>query len=244
MERQRLQKFMAHAGVASRRKCEELIAAGKVKVNGKVVTEMGYTVDPSVDRVEVAGLGIIVHEKKEYILLYKPAGVLSSASDDRGRKTVVDLIKNAKTRLYPVGRLDYDTEGLILLTNDGRLTNLLIHPRYKVDKTYRAVVQGIPGEDKLAALRNGIMLEDGPTYPARVKMLKQINGNGLVEITIHEGRNRQVRRMFDAIGHPVLKLKRTRFGFLELGNLQPGQYRALSAAEVAKLYDLVTVPGV
>ncbi|KNZ70811.1 pseudouridine synthase [Thermincola ferriacetica] len=244
MERQRLQKFMAHAGVASRRKCEELIAAGKVKVNGKVVTEMGYTVDPSVDRVEVAGLGIIVHEKKEYILLYKPAGVLSSASDDRGRKTVVDLIKNAQTRLYPVGRLDYDTEGLILLTNDGRLTNLLIHPRYKVDKTYRAVVQGIPGEDKLAALRNGIMLEDGPTYPARVKMLKQINGNGLVEITIHEGRNRQVRRMFDAIGHPVLKLKRTRFGFLELGNLQPGQYRALSSAEVAKLYDLVTVPGV
>lgn len=238
---ERLQKFMAHSGVASRRKCEELIRAGKVKVNGKVIQELGTKVDTQKDIVEVLGKQIKSDEAKVYFLLNKPRGILSSVRDDRGRKTVVSLIKDPGVRLYPVGRLDYNTEGLLLLTNDGELTNRLIHPRYKVDKTYFAQVKGIPDKIKLDKLREGIDLEDGKTNPAEVKLLKVDKDISDLEITIHEGRNRQVRRMFDSIGHPVLRLKRIKFGFLNLGKLKPGEYRRLTPREVERLYNLNSI---
>ncbi len=241
-EPERLQKYMAAAGVASRRKCEELITSGRVKVNGQVVTELGCKVNPVTDKVEVDGNALAAGDRKIYILLNKPAGILSSATDDRGRKTVVDLIKGVDERLYPVGRLDFDTEGLLLLTNDGTLTNGLIHPRYKVDKTYHAVVKGIPDKGALLRLAKGIELDDGPTHPAKVKVLQANNGKALVEITIHEGRKRQVRRMFDAVGYPVVNLKRVQVGFLTLERLKPGEYRHLSQQELKRLYNLVGIP--
>ena len=234
----RLQKYLALAGVASRRSCEQLILAGRVQVNGKIITKLGTKVLPGKDSIFLDGQAVVLTEEKKYILLYKPVGCLSSVSDDRGRKTVLDLLDGVEERVYPVGRLDYDTEGLLLLTNDGELTNFLIHPRHEIKKTYLATVQGIPDNEALKQLAKGVLLEDGMTAPASVRLLSTKRNRSLLEITIHEGRNRQVRRMCAAIGHPVLALKRASVGFLTLGDLLPGQWRFLSAKEVAALQSM------
>lgn len=233
---ERLQKVIAYAGVASRRKAEQLILEGKVKVNGKVVTELGTKVSKS-DVVEVNGVKL-EKEDKVYFLLYKPRGVISAVTDDKGRKTVVDLFKNqVEERIFPVGRLDYDTTGVLLLTNDGEFANLMTHPRYKIDKKYIARLKGIPTIEDLKKLQKGIRLEDGMTLPAKVSMttVDRKANKAICEITIHEGRNRQVRRMFEAIGTPVVKLKREQFGFLDLTGLNPGEWRELTKHEVKRL---------
>jgi 23S rRNA pseudouridine2605 synthase len=232
----RLQKYLAEAGVASRRSCEQLILDGRVQVNGTVVTQLGTKVVPEKDEITLDGKLVLLEEGKQYLLLYKPVGVLSSVSDDRGRKTVIDLLPGVAERVYPVGRLDYDTEGLLLLTNDGALTNLLIHPRHEIKKTYLATIEGTPSAEDLHQLTKGILLSDGMTAPAKVKLAKSRGAHTLLEITIHEGRNRQVRRMCAAIGHPVQALKRVQMGPITLGDLQVGQWRHLTAAEVAALW--------
>ncbi|QIZ09764.1 rRNA pseudouridine synthase [Priestia megaterium] len=232
---ERLQKVIARAGIASRRKSEDLIKEGRVKVNGKVVTELGLKVSAS-DKVEVNEIQI---EKEEpvYFLLYKPRGVISSVNDEKGRKVVTDFFPHLKERIYPVGRLDYDTSGLLVLTNDGEFANLLMHPKSEIDKVYVAKIKGIPSKENLRKLEKGIRLEDGKTAPARVKLLSADNKkqSAIVEITIHEGRNRQVRRMFEAIGHDVLKLKRERYAFLTLNGLKTGDARELTPHEVKQL---------
>ncbi|CAM3235954.1 rRNA pseudouridine synthase [Brevibacillus invocatus] len=233
---ERLQKVLAHAGVASRRHCEELIVQGKVQVNGQVVRELGTRVDPGQDRIVVNGRPIRL-EQHVYLMLNKPTGVITSVSDPRGRRVVTDLLKGLKERVYPVGRLDFNTSGLLLLTNDGELANKLAHPSYEIDKVYRAWVRGVPSPDKLAKLAKGILLEDGMTAPGEARMVKKSTGNekALLEIIIHEGRNRQVRRMCAAIGHPVLELERIRLGFLTLEGLSQGQFRPLTSDEVERL---------
>ncbi|MDA8210396.1 MAG: pseudouridine synthase [Clostridia bacterium] len=240
---ERLQKYLAHAGVASRRHCEELILKGKVAVNGQVVTELGTKVDPVKDQVLVNGKPVSIAKTKVYILLYKPGGYVTTVKDPEGRKTVIDLLKGIRERVYPVGRLDYDTEGLLILTNDGELTHALTHPSRQVDKTYLAIVQGVPAEDGLEQLRRGIRLEDGMTAPAGVRLLKVEQDKAWLEITIHEGRNRQVRRMCEQIGYPVLFLKRVRLGFLTLDGLTVGKYRTLRPREVAKLRAMAGIQG-
>ncbi|MGD6841493.1 pseudouridine synthase [Bacillus infantis] len=240
---ERLQKVIAHAGIASRRKAEQLIAEGHVRVNGKVVKELGLKVSSS-DKVEVDGIPV-EREEPVYILLYKPRGVISSVTDEKGRKVVTDLLPQIKERVYPVGRLDFDTSGLLLMTNDGEFANLLMHPKNEVEKVYVAKIKGIPLREKLKSLERGVRLEDGKTAPARVKVLsidKQKN-TAIVELVIHEGRNRQVRRMLEAIGHPVMKLKRERYGFLTLQGLSAGDARELTAHEVKQLRTLASSPG-
>lgn len=233
---ERLQKVISQAGVASRREAEKLIKEGRVVVNGKVVIELGTKVDINKDKVSVDGK-LIDSQENIYILMNKPKGVITSVKDDRGRKTVIDLLEGISQRVYPVGRLDYNTEGLVLLTNDGELTNSLIHPKFKVYKTYIAKVQGIPSEDKLDILRIGVKLEDGVTAPAKVNVLDIDPSHNITtfEITIHEGKNRQIRRMCDAIGYPVKNLKRIKFASLTLVGLRRGQYRLLSIDEVESL---------
>ncbi|WP_174734057.1 pseudouridine synthase [Mesobacillus harenae] len=235
---ERLQKVIAHAGIASRRKAEELIQEGKVKVNGKVVKELGIKVTPS-DRVEVEGIQI-EREEPVYFVFYKPRGVISSVNDEKGRRVVTDYFEFIKERIYPVGRLDYDTSGLLLLTNDGEFANELMHPRSGVEKVYVVKTKGIPSREKLKELDRGIRLEDGKTAPARTKMLSmdKKKDSSIIEITIREGRNRQVRRMFEAIGHQVVKLKRERYGTLNLGGLKPGEIRELTPHEVKQLRTL------
>ncbi|MBD2846804.1 rRNA pseudouridine synthase [Paenibacillus sp. IB182496] len=232
---ERLQKIMAQAGVASRRKCEALIQAGKVQVNGETVTELGFKADPK-DDITVGGKPI-KHERKLYLMLNKPKGVITSASDPQGRKIVADYLKGIKERVYPVGRLDYDTEGLLLLTNDGEFANLLTHPSHHVPRTYLATVRGVPHGSKLEKLAAGIKLEDGMTAPAEVEYhdVSPDDKHATIAITIHEGRNRQVRRMFEAIGHPVSRLKRVRIGDLGLANLQRGKFRHLTPQEIKAL---------
>ncbi|MFZ0444709.1 MAG: pseudouridine synthase [Bacillus sp. (in: firmicutes)] len=232
---ERLQKVIAHAGVASRRKAEEMILEGKVKVNGKVVKELGVKVSNS-DTVEVGGIPL-EKEQPVYFLFYKPRGIISSVTDDKGRKTVTDYFPEIKERIYPVGRLDYDTSGILLLTNDGEFANLLMHPRNEIEKEYIAKVKGIPLRENLKALEKGIVLEDGKTAPARTKVISfdKKKGTSIVQLTIHEGKNRQVRRMFEAIGNPVVKLRRERYGFLDLRGLQAGDARELTAHEVKQL---------
>ncbi|PHA03648.1 pseudouridine synthase [Bacillus pseudomycoides] len=237
---ERLQKVIAQAGIASRRKAEELIQQGKVKVNGKVVTELGTKVSTQ-DKVEVNNIPL-EKETPAYFLLYKPTGVISSVTDDKGRKVVTDFFPEIPQRLFPIGRLDYDTSGLILMTNDGDFANILMHPKYKVEKTYVAKVKGPLTGEKIRMLEKGVMLEEGKTAPAHVKILswdkrKEV---AIVQLTIHEGRNRQVRRMFEAIGCKVMKLKRERYAFLELGNLRPGDARELSPHEVKQLRALAS----
>lgn len=226
----RLAKYLAHAGVASRRAAEQLIAAGRVTVDGAVVTDPARDVGGE-HAVAFDGEAVKGAEPRVAYALHKPAGVVSTAHDPHGRRTVVDLVP-AQRRLYPVGRLDADSTGLILLTNDGDLANRLTHPRYEVPKTYRATLAGPAISDRmLRALREGVELEDGITAPARVRRLTPHQ----LEITIHEGRNRQVRRMCEAVGRPVRQLVRVRFGPLELGDLRPGRARRLTAAELRAL---------
>lgn len=232
---ERLQKVLAQAGVASRRKAETLILEGKVKVNGVVIRELGTKVSKS-DSVEVEGVEL-VKERNVYYLLYKPRGYISTVEDDKGRKTVLDLLPHVEERIFPVGRLDYDTSGVILLTNDGEFSYLMTHPKFKIHKTYVAKVKGIPNRELLKKLERGIELEDGMTAPAKLKMqsVDKKTGTAIVEITIHEGRNRQVRRMFEAIGCPVLKLKRESFGTLTTYDLNAGEARELTTHEVKQL---------
>ena len=208
---ERLQKIIAQAGVASRRKSEELILQGLVKVNGETVTTLGVKVDPDRDRIEVQGKPIRL-QRKRLFAFYKPRGVITSMSDPRGRRVVADYFRAIPERVFPVGRLDWDTEGLLLMTNDGELANLLMHPRYEVEKCYHATVQGHPDDAALERLRRGIRLEDGWTAPANVRRIRREKGLTVLEIIIHEGRNRLVRRMCKAVGHPVRHLIRTRFG--------------------------------
>jgi 23S rRNA pseudouridine2605 synthase len=227
----RLAKYLAHAGVASRRSAEALVAAGRVSVDGYVVTDPARDVG---ERNHVALDGHALQGPEPHVLyvVHKPVGVLASASDDRGRPTVVDLVPDSGARLYPVGRLDLDSSGLILLTNDGQLANRLTHPRFEVPKTYRVKLAGPPiGQHAIDALRRGVQLDDGPTGAAQVR---RIDAHEL-ELTIREGRNRQVRRMCQAVGHRVLELQRTRFGPLRLAGLQAGAHRRLSAAEGERL---------
>jgi 23S rRNA pseudouridine2605 synthase len=230
----RLAKYLAHAGVASRRSAETLILAGRVSVEGEIVTDPARDVDEG-SRVALDGRQLEGPEPRVLYAVHKPVGVVSTAHDTHGRPTVIGLLPATGLRLYPVGRLDADSSGLILLTNDGELANRLTHPSFQVEKTYRAKVGGGPvGDGALSALRGGVDLDDGPTVPARVR---RVSGN-LIELTIHEGRNRQVRRMCDAVGHPVLELRRVGFGPLRLEGLEPGAHRQLSAAEVERLRTL------
>ena len=233
---ERLQKVLAKAGIASRRGAEELIRQGKVRVDGRVVTEMGTKVDPETQEIECAGVTLDSQEEKVYILLHKPSGYLSTVDDPQGRPIVTDLLKNIKERVYPVGRLDLDTEGALLLTNDGELTQKILHPSHEVNKTYVARVKGVPGKKKLGALSKGIELEGRKTWPASIKVLKTEAHSAVIKITIHEGRKRQVRKMFEAIGHPVLGLKRIAYGHLKLGELKPGKYRFLTPADIKFIF--------
>lgn len=232
---ERLQKVLAHDGVASRRQSEKLIMSGRVKVNGSVVTELGTKVGVH-DKILVDGVPI-TSEAPVYMLLYKPRGVISTANDDKGRQTVVDLIEDVDQRIYPVGRLDYDTSGLLLLTNDGELANRLTHPKYGVEKTYVARVTGIPTNDAMRQLRQGITVDDVKYAPAKFKLLSSDDKKkiAIVSLTIHEGKNHQVKKMLAAVGYPVEKLKREEYGFLTLKGLQPGESRHLKPEEVKEL---------
>ena len=228
---ERLHKIIARAGICSRREAEKLILAGRVTVDGKIITELGSKVD-SKQKIRVDGKILRFDTEKIYILLNKPRGYISTVHDDRGRKTVLDLLgENFSKRVYPVGRLDLNSEGLLILTNDGDLTNSLIHPRFEVEKTYRVKISDAVTEEKLDKLRAGIELDDGLTAPAEIYMIEK----NLVEITIHEGRNRQVRRMFAAIGCDVKRLRRIKFAGLTLDGVPVGKFRALTKSEVAAL---------
>lgn len=236
---ERLQKVIAQAGIASRRKAEELIKDGKVKVNGEVITELGTKVKES-DRVEVNNKPI-EKENKEYYLLNKPRGVITTTSDEHGRKTVTDLI-NTEARIYPVGRLDYDTTGAILLTNDGEFANILMHPSNKIDKVYLAKLEGIIKGEQINTLKNGVMLDNILVKASRVK-LKKVNkesNTSMVEITIHEGKNHQVKRMFESVGFHVEKLTRERIDIFTINNLKSGEYRKLTPKEVQVVYSYKT----
>jgi 23S rRNA pseudouridine2605 synthase len=232
----RLQKVLAQAGIASRRAAEKLIADGRVMVNGRTVTEMGTKVGPDAE-IKVDGRRVKAPERHRYILLYKPVGVVTTASDPQRRRTVLDLLEGVRERVYPVGRLDYDTEGLLLLTNDGDLAAMLTHPRHGVERSYEARVSGMPDDEALQRLREGIPLDGQRTMPAEAELLNRgkRDRDGLVKLTITEGRNRQVRRMLEAVGHPVKDLMRTRIGSLTDKYLKPGRWRDLTQGEVEKL---------
>lgn len=230
----RLQRFLARAGLASRRGSEDLMTAGRVRVNGVVVSELGARVDPLTDTVEVDGRVVTLASAPTYLVLNKPAGYVTTMSDPQGRPTVADLVPRDPAGLFPVGRLDRETTGLLLFTTDGDLAHKLLHPRFHVEKTYRASVEGRPARETLAALSSGVELEDGVTAPARVRMV-EAGPSAEMEIAIREGRKRQVRRMLAAVGHPVISLHRTSFGPLVLGDLAPGEHRHLGPEEVSAL---------
>ena len=230
----RLQKYMADCGVASRRACEQIITDGRVTVNG-LPAVLGMSVEDG-DDVRLDGKRLTPQEKHIVLMLYKPRGVVSTSSDEAGRKTVQAFVSELPYRLYNVGRLDLNSEGLLLLTNDGELANLLMHPRYGVKKTYRVVCDGTLSASEIAALTNGVMLEDGMTAPAKVANIRRSTTGGTAfSITIHEGRNRQIRRMLEAVGHRTLRLKREAYGNLKLGDLRPGEWRYLSEEEIEGL---------
>ena len=231
----RLAKYLAQAGLTSRRHAEQLIKNGEITVNGQLVTEMGTQVEPGADIIVYQGRKIGSMPRMVYVLLNKPAGFICSVDDPQGRPTVLSLLKDIEERIYPVGRLDYDTSGLLLLSNDGEFTNLMIHPRYKIIKTYEARVKGRASQPELDRICQGLLLEDGMTAPAQVKLLTQDETSSLLEISIHEGRKRQIKRMCAAINHPVLNLKRTRLAFLSLQDIEEGKYRLLSSQEVEAL---------
>ncbi|HLS08593.1 pseudouridine synthase [Lentibacillus sp.] len=232
---ERLQKVIAQSGVTSRRKAEKLIADGKVKVNNKTVTELGTKVSPN-DTIEVNGVRL---EKEEpvYYMFYKPRGVISSIRDDKGRKVVTDFLGEVPERIYPIGRLDYDTSGILLLTNDGEFANLLMHPRYGIDKVYVAKIKGIPDKRELNRLRSGIRSDNDLLKIVKYKILEtdRQKNTMIIEMTLHEGKNRHIRRMMETLGYPVSKLKREKYGLLTLNKMQPGDYRRLTPHEVKKM---------
>ena len=230
----RLQKILAEIGIASRRKAEEMIIEGRVTVNGKVAT-IGMKADLNRDHIKLNGKLLIRPEPKVYLIVNKPKGVVTSLHDPEGRPTIKDFLKGVKYRVFPVGRLDYDSEGLLLLTNDGNFTHSVLHPSKKIPRTYLVKVREVLEDDEIEKLRKGIRLEDGVTAPAKVKRIRKTENNSWLEITLHEGKKRQIRRMLDKVGHPVLKLKRIRINGIELGNLESGKYRYLMPDEVDKI---------
>jgi len=237
----RLNKLLSHAGLASRRAADEFIRQGRVDVNGHVVTELGTKADPERDDIRVDGRRLNRAPERRYLLLYKPRGVVSTRTDPQRRTTVIDLLTAARIKgyFYPVGRLDAESEGLILLTNDGEFAERVTHPRYELERTYEAQVAGVPDARDLERLRRGVTIEGRRTLPAKVRLLREVGGKGatqaVIELTLREGRNRQVRRMCDAIAHPVDRLRRTRIGAIGAGSLRPGQIRDLTGAEVQAL---------
>ena len=235
---ERLQKVIANSGYCSRRKAEELINTGKVEVNGNIVREMGLKVSYE-DDIVVEGNQLSKKEDKIYFLLNKPRGVVTTAHDDKNRKTVVDLI-DTTARIYPVGRLDYDTTGALILTNDGDLTNILTHPKNQIEKVYIAKINGFLTPDKIKKLSNGVIIDNYKTSNAKIRVKKydKKTDTSLIEVTIHEGKNHQVKKMFEVVGHDVLKLRREKIAFLDLTGLKSGEYRQLTLHEVKKLYSL------
>ncbi len=231
---ERLQKILSRYGIASRRKAEELILEGLVKVNGAVAT-LGMKADPVKDHVKVRGKLIRGSTQMAYLILNKPDKCITSMHDPEGRQTVKDFIKGVKIKVFPVGRLDYNSEGLLILTNDGELANALLHPKKKVNKTYLVKINGFLEDEDILKLEHGIKLEDGKTAPAKIRKVRKLEANSWIEITIYEGRKRQIRRMFERIGHSVIRLKRIRINGIELGKLQPGALRYLTKEEVGKL---------
>lgn len=234
----RLQKYISRSGVTSRRKAEDLIKQGKIKVNGKVISEMGFKVNTDKDIVEYQGEIIKPIEDKTYIILNKPVGYVTTVDDEKNRPTVMDLVEDIKDRIYPVGRLDMDSSGLLLLTNDGIITNKLTHPSNEIEKVYLVEVEGIPSEDSLNRFRKGLIIDGRKTWPAEVELTNKSSDKSLLKVTIHEGRNRQVRKMCSAIGHPVKRLKRIEIGAIKLGNLNTGEWRYLTKSEKKYLKEI------
>jgi len=232
---ERLHKLLAEAGVASRRKAEELIRQGRISVNNRVVTTMGIKADPEIDTISFDGAPIHF-EEKIYILLNKPAGYLCTLHDPEGRPIITDLVTNIRQRIFPVGRLDYDSEGALIMTNDGRLGHFMQHPRFEVNKTYKTTVKGMVTQEKLQQLRKGILLDGKMTHPAKITLLHQKTSQSTFEVIIHEGRKRQVRKMFATVGCPVTRLVRTAYGKLELGNLASGKWKKLTKNDLKKLF--------
>ncbi|HEX3038781.1 MAG TPA: pseudouridine synthase [Caproiciproducens sp.] len=230
----RLQKMLADCGVASRRKAEEMISAGQIKVNG-VTAQIGDKVDPKKDKVSVNGVPLETHVKEVYIMLHKPRGFITTMSDEMDRKCVAELIKDVPERIYPVGRLDRDSEGLLLMTNDGEFANAMTHPSLHIPKTYRVTVRPSVTEDQLTQMAVGMVIDDRKTAPAGIKVISQEPGRVVMEIVLYEGRNRQIRKMCEQLGLEVARLKRIAVGSLKLGMLQPGKWRALTAEEVRRL---------
>ena len=240
MPSERLQKLIARAGIASRRAAEELILDGQVTVNGRVVRELGSKADPASDHIKVRGKLLLFKSPAIYLMLHKPKGYVTTLRDPEGRPTVIDLLRGVKGRVFPIGRLDYDTEGLLLLTNDGDLANLLMHPRGEIPKTYAAKVKGKLTDEELAELEKGGMpLRTGQTAPCRVRRMREAAENSWIELTLHEGKRRQVRVMLERVGHEVLKLTRIKYAGLSLGDLSRGQFRFLTVEEVRRLRTLV-----
>jgi len=235
----RIQKVLAQAGVASRRASEEMIRQGRVEVNGRTITDMGCRVDPEADEIRVDRVLIRTAQPKVYLLFYKPRHCVTTLRDPQGRQTVMDLIPDPGVRLFPVGRLDYDAEGLLVLCNDGLLANRLQHPRYGVSKTYEVKVKGHPDERALHRLRSGVALSEGMTAPAGVSVLRLLGDAAWLKIVLHQGWYRQIKRMGEAVGNPVLRIKRTAYGPLTLEKLTPGSFRPLAPEEVRKLYRMV-----
>ncbi len=233
----RINKYIASCGIASRRKAEELILQGRVKVNGKAIEELAFNVDENKDRVEVDDKIIGLSENMVYIVLNKPEGYITTVKDQFNRPSVLDLVNDIDERVYPIGRLDYETSGLLILTNDGDLTYKLTHPKHEVDKTYMAIVKGIPKEDELENFKKGLYIEDYKTAPAKIKVVKTETEKNyaICQIKIHEGRNRQVRKMCRAINHPVLRLRRVAMGKITLKDVEVGKYRHLSQEEISYL---------
>ncbi len=234
---ERLQKIIASAGICSRRAAEQLIAAGRVTVNGQVVTELGCKADPAQSVIAVDGKVLRLEEEKVYLLLNKPRGYVTTLSDPQGRPIVSELLPpEIKARLFPVGRLDLDSEGALLMTNDGELANKILHPKFEVKKTYEATVRELPNEENLRRLEQGLLIDGQMTWPAQTKVLRQEKGRAVIEIVIHEGKKRQVRKMFQAVGHPVLRLKRTAYGGLRLAGLGSGKCRFLGKTDLEKIF--------
>jgi pseudouridine synthase len=233
--KERLQKILSKAGHASRRHAEKLIMEGRVKVNGVVIKNLGFKADPRKDHIRIDGKLIGTFEPKAYLVLNKPRGCVTTLDDPLGRPTIRDFLHGEKKRVYPIGRLDFDSEGLLILTNDGELHHRLTHPRYGIPRTYLVKVKGIPDVEAMRRVRDGIVLEDGVTVSAKVHIVKRLKKNSWMRWTVYEGRNRLIKKMCDAVSHPVIRLRRIRYGPLTLGDLKLGKYRYLTAKEIDEL---------
>ena len=236
---ERIQRILAKAGISSRREAEQIVLQGRVMVNGKVVDTLGFKADLSRDHIKVDGKRLTHFEPAVALLLNKPRGYLSTVEDPEGRPTVMDLLKNVRWRVYPVGRLDVDAEGLLVITNDGELANLLSHPRFSTSRTYLVKVKGVLTPEEMSRIEQGVTLDDGMSPAIKVTPVRRLQKNSVVKVTLHEGRNRVIKRTFEAIGHPVLRLKRIGFASLTLEGLRPGDYRSLTSEEIEHVRGLL-----